>query len=119
MLIFLTLIGCGEPAYYPNLAVAVDTGFDPVTLQCGVVGTDVLQSVEVFNPSSVTRSLFAVDDACTETPLLDVPGNTSLFVTIVASDALSAYQRTPEGDTFLVAVRGPLPGQTTSGWVLP
>lgn len=118
LVVVVVAAGCGEPAYYPALAEAVDTGFDEVALVCGGAGTPLAQTVEIRNTVDRSVRVNLVDAQCVETQLTTLqPLEWRSFV-LTDQDALTAYVDLPEG-AVRIAARAPVQGLETSAWVIP
>jgi len=109
-------VGCGEPAYYPALAQAVDTGFDEVALVCGGVGTPLAHTVEFRSTLDRSVRVNTVDHQCIERPLTTLQPFEWRSVVITDQDALSAYVDLP-GGAVRVGARSPVQGDA-SAWVI-
>jgi len=110
--------GCGEPAYYPALAEAVDTGFDEVAQICGAAGTPIAHTLTVRNTLDRPLLMVVVDAACVETTLSMVqPFEEQAFV-ITDLDAVGAYVTLSSG-SVRVGAREAAVGLDESFWVAP
>ncbi len=105
---------CGEPAYYPNLAAAPDTGVVEAPLLCGVTATASTQQVEVISRLDAPLFLQAVDAGCAERSIGQLDAFGSGVFTISDTDALAAY-----AGGARVASRAAVTGVTFTTWTVP
>ncbi len=118
LLVALLGAACGEPAYYPALDLAVDTGLVAVAQRCGATGAPVEHAVELRNGLDEDVRVVRVDADCVETQLTMLLPFEQRSVLVTDLDGLGAYVTLPGGDV-LVAARAPFPGVTSSVWAIP